>query len=142
MNDNKIPWVEDERYRVEVIRINWVGPSMNTICNSRHWSLYNEAKKVALSICSIDMKGIRPFDTPVRLEFSHTIGKNYAGRQMRLFDCSNYAVTNKAIEDCLVKLGIIKNDNVEFVVGVTTNTPVKGDKSFTTLKIIESAHEA
>jgi hypothetical protein len=54
-----------------------------------------------------------------------------------MYDCSNYALTNKIIEDCVVRIKILEDDTRKYVKGINTLPPIRGDDTFTTLRIIE-----
>lgn len=135
----KMADISDIGPRIVEIKVPWIGPSMNTICNSRHWSHYNKAKKAGGVACHIVMRNIPPFTTPVKLEFMAIVKHNKSNPELFMYDCSNYALTNKIIEDCLVRFKILEDDTRKYVVGVNTLPPIRGDESFMTLKIIESA---
>lgn len=122
--------------RTETIIIPWVGPTLNKIWAGIHYGQRVRIAKQAHLICCSVMKGIKPFTTPVHLEFTAT-----AGPKQRSFDCSNYAISNKLIEDSLILAGIIEDDSIKFVHSVTSLRPVRGPESLTTLRIIESTLE-
>jgi len=136
MTDYQIADISGIGPRVEIIEILWVGPSLNDILRA-NWRRYGEAKKAAKHACHVAMRNIKPFTVPVRLEFSHVMGRNARRQQLPLYDCCNYGITNKIIEDILVSFKILEDDRCKFVVGVSTLTPVKGPHSVTILKIIE-----
>ena len=118
--------------RVEEIRIPWIGGSMNTIWAGVLWSKRNAMKDDGAKACMVAMRNIKPFSNPVRLEFRPVVGK---GR--RSYDVSNYALTNKVIEDCLVKFKILEDDTPKFVTQITTFAHIRGDDTETILRIIE-----
>lgn len=128
--------------RVETIIIPYIGPSMNKIWAGIHYGQRTKIANDAHLICKIAMKNIRPFSMPVHLEFTPTMGKelgrNGKPRARRLLDCSNYAVSNKLIEDALIVAGIIEDDSPKFVHSVKACLPQRGPESFTTLVITES----
>lgn len=128
--------------RVETIIIPYVGPTLNKIWSGLHYRQRTKIADEAHLICKIAMKDIRPFSMPVHLEFTATMGKELGTdrkpRQRRLLDCSNYAVSNKLLEDALIVAGIIEDDSPKFVHSVKTCLPQRGPDSFTTLVITES----
>ena len=131
--------------RVETIIIPYVGPTLNKIWAGIHYGRRTKIANEAHLICKAAMKNIRPFSLPVHLEFTPTmgkeLGKNGKPRARRLLDCSNYAVSNKLIEDALIIAGIIEDDSPKFVHSVKTCRPERGPDSFTTLRIIECLHK-
>jgi len=132
MDKYKIADISDIAPRVEIIRIGWIGPSMNTIWAGIHWSKRKKSKDAGLKACHVAMRNIMPFDCPVKLEFNYIVGKG-----KRMYDVSNYALTGKVIEDSLVKFSILEDDTPEHVVRITMNKPTRGPKSITIVKITE-----
>ena len=145
MTEYQMADVSETGPRVETIIIPYVGPTLNKIwAGINHWErtkLGNEAH----ALCKSAMKDIKPFNLPVHLEFTPTLGrvKGKRGklRQKTAFDCSNYAISNKLIEDALIVAGIIENDSPKFVHSVKTCRPERGLQTFTTLRIIECLHK-
>ena len=124
---------ESVEVRYECFFIPWIGPSLNRIWagmphflrtklkNRGHWS-------------TIVVKGkIVPFAVPVDLIFTAQVlekGDRY--------DCTNYGITNKVIEDALVTFGIIPEDGPDDVLSVKTDTPIYGKEPGMWVEIIES----
>lgn len=103
--------------------IPWLGPSMNRLWSGVHWAQRKKWADEAHKACLV-AKDIGQFDVPVSLVFQPVHGK---GR--RRLDCSNYAVTNKGIEDGLVRAGVLQDDTFSHVVSVQTLAPIRGDES-------------
>ena len=74
-----------------------------------------------------------PFAVPVDLVFTPQVLKK--GDR---YDCTNYGITTKVIEDALVNLGILPEDGPDDVLSIKTCTPIYGEESGTWVEIIES----
>ncbi|WP_423820855.1 hypothetical protein V5738_10985 [Salinisphaera sp. SPP-AMP-43] len=109
--------------REERIFIPWLGPTLNQIWAGMHWAKRNKIAHQAHKAC-LAAPDLAQFTTPVSLVFQPQHGK---GR--RRLDCTNYAVTQKAIEDGLVEAGILPGDSFSEVVSVKTEAPIRGDET-------------
>lgn len=118
--------------RVEVLRIPWIGPSMNVIWAGKHWSLRKRIADEAHWAVHAVARDLVMFAAPVRLEFT----PKHKGRP---YDPSNYAVTVKAIEDGLVMSGILPGDTGDKIKSVTIHAPEKlrAEQSYMLVKISE-----
>jgi len=115
--------------------IPWVGPTLNSLWSGKHWSFRKQVADSGHKAVITAKNGVEPFYEPVELEFRFHI-------KGRRFDCSNMAVTIKAIEDGLVLCGIIPNDGPNDVRKITIYAPEKSKtQSYTIVKIKEYSSE-
>lgn len=103
--------------------IPWLGPTLNEIWSGMHWAKRNKIARQAHVACLV-AKHIPVFTEPVSLVFQPQHGK---GR--RRLDCTNYAVTQKALEDGLVHVGVLPGDSFHEVISVQTLAPIRGYES-------------
>ena len=103
---------------VEVF-VPWVGPSLNKIWAGTHWRRRKAIADEGHWACFTVKGFVVPWDR-VCLEFIPHIPKG------RLYDCMNYALTAKVIEDGLVKIGVLQGDSGRHVAGITLTHPVRG----------------
>lgn len=103
------------------IFIPWVGPSLNKIWAGMHWAKRKKIADEGHIACLVAKGFVVPWDR-VRLDFIPHIPKG------RLFDCTNYAVSAKVIEDGLVALGVLDGDDIRSVAGVYLAPPVRGEE--------------
>ena len=82
-----------------------------------------KAKKEGMNITHIILRQlkIKPFSGPIEL-----IARPHKRGKQR--DIANYSSAIKAIEDAVVKAGIIKDDNPKFVQRWVIEKPVKGER--------------
>lgn len=96
--------------------IPWVGPSLNVIWAGMHWAKRKKIADEGHLACLVARKLVLPWEC-VRLEFEPQICKG------RLYDCTNYALTAKVIEDGLVSVGVLQGDTAKHVARVTLCQP-------------------
>ena len=116
----------------------WLGPSLNSIYNSKHWAVLREHKRLAAIAV---MVGIGNARWSRDLEFPVIISiKPLPGKGQRRYDMINYALTYKIIEDCLVRRGILPDDSHRYVQAFQIEQPVRTDKrhSETLVRIIHA----
>ena len=117
--------------------IPWIGPSLNTI-----WAGMIHFKRTKLKndghwACETIKRKVEPFPGPVHLEFTPQIVDKWHFR----YDCTNYAITNKVIEDALVALKIIPGDKPDQVLSTKTNAPIYGEDVGMWVEIISAQGE-
>ena len=109
--------------RREELFVEYLGPSLNAVLGAKSKKtgkhvgvgLYIGAKKAAGNALLVaGVKHIEPFCRPVELWFYPRVEVN-AGRKE--YDCLNFGIVYKILEDWLVKTGVIGDDNREWVRG-------------------------
>ena len=96
----------------------FIGKSLNAIYAGIHWSVRKKHADEAHSAVAIAVMGIKPFTTPVHLEFQPVVkGRGY--------DVMNYSYSAKLIEDGLVCAGILEDDTVAYVKQIAILAPIK-----------------
>lgn len=107
--------------RTEEIYIPWVGPSLNKVWAGVHWRKRKMIADEGHKACLVAL-AVKTFQRPVRIVFQPE-------SKGRLFDCCNYALTNKVIVDGLVMIGVLIDDTPVYVKGVETLTPRKAKQA-------------
>jgi len=102
--------------RSETIRVDWLGPSMNTIWAGKYWSFRKRMADDAHWAVKAAVGRVDSFLGQVTLDF-------YPKHKGRLFDISNYAPSVKGIEDGLVLAGILLGDSAKIVKRITIHEP-------------------
>jgi len=102
---------------------------MNKLWPGVHWAKRKKWRDEGHKACRVIQ--CDPINHPVKLIFTPVL----SGRK-RGYDCSNYAVTAKVIEDALVEKGILTDDTNKYVRSVTLNAPVRGDETGMEVEIV------
>lgn len=117
------------------IFVPYIAPSTNSIYSGIHWS--KRQKHVAQAVIAVRAASrmIKPFGYMVDLEFTASLGKGAVTR-----DTSNYSYSAKVIEDGIVKCGLLKDDDVDYVGRIILNPRIIDRKrpSGTFVKITRS----
>lgn len=112
--------------RTERFFVEFIGPSINAVMGAkskktRKWlgvGLYIGAKKaIGNAMVAAGVKHIEPFTKPVELWFFPQVAAGASGHISKAFDCLNFGISYKIIEDWLVKFGKIRDDNRDCVHG-------------------------
>ena len=122
---------EFQNLRTEILYVPYMGPSLNQIYAGIHWVKRKEQAEQGHDACSHIQ--IEPFTKPVSLIFIPVVGKGDRAR-----DCSNYAYAVKIVEDGLVKVGILKDDNTNYVKSLTIEEPIYDRSQRSGMKVIIS----
>ena len=86
---------------------------------------YNDHKKDMVFLVAQVCKHMVKIEQPVNIEIHPKVGKG-----IQRFDCSNYSLGLKMIEDGLVKCGVLQDDSPECVRKATIHAPERvKDKS-------------
>ncbi|WP_370052431.1 Mor transcription activator family protein [Neptunomonas sp.] len=127
----KSPEINATALRTEVLFVPYMGPSLNKIYAGIHWAERKRHSDDGHDACI--QLNIEPFVKPVSLIFIPLVGKGDRAR-----DCSNYAYAVKIIEDGLVKSGILKDDNNNYVKSITIEEPTYDRGKASGMKVIIS----
>lgn len=104
--------------------------STNKIYAGIHWTKRNQHKDKFRVMCNA-IKTLDKIDYPVNLRFDFYLGG-------RALDSSNCSYMAKMIEDCFVKFGIFKDDNIKYIHDFTCRShQVKGLKEHYCIVTIE-----
>lgn len=110
------------KYREEMVFIPTVMTSTNSIYAGKHFRERKKDKETIADYFSLSAaRKLKPFDRPVNLQFYPVLGKG-----VRAFDTTNYSYVAKMIEDCMVKYGVLQDDNNKFVKSATINPAIRG----------------
>ena len=96
-----------------------IGDSLNTIVGHPKGSfVYKGIKRtVGTAMQFAGAQRLKPFHTPVEFWFYPKVVRGKSGQISKKFDCLNFGITLKIIEDWLVKFGVLKDDNRDWVYG-------------------------
>ena len=101
------------------IFIPWLGPTSNKVYAGIHWAKRRKLASEGHLACLV-AKSLKPIDCPVKLLFTpQTRSKRY--------DCSNYWLTCKIVEDGLIQVGVLRDDRPDYVTGFYIDRPIKGE---------------
>jgi Holliday junction resolvase RusA-like endonuclease len=119
------------------IEIPLTAPSLNKWYAGVHWRTRQKTAKQwheTVHILCLENK-LKPItEYPVILETQSYF------KDKRKRDSSNYSTANKLCEDGLVKAGILKDDNGDYVAGNFTYTPILGAKENKTILTVRKAY--
>jgi hypothetical protein len=103
--------------REERIFIPYIGLSLNVLLGhpKGRFVYSGEKKRLGDAMTYAGINRIKPFDKPIEIWFFPLVVPNKSGHIPKAFDCLNFGVSYKILEDWLVKCGILKNDTREFV---------------------------
>ncbi len=120
--------------RSEIVFIEWVGPTLNRVLHGLCQYKREEMKEAAFEACCQTFRvRMEPFTGPVDLVFTAQIPEGEDP-----YDCTNYGITNKVIEDILVRFDILPDDGPEVVLSTRTDCPVYGETPGMWLQILEA----
>lgn len=104
----------------------WMGPSANNIWAGVHWTKRKRMADEGHLATSLAVKAAKlgPVGGKVELVFMPQIKKR---PRVRGFDCLNYAMTCKVIEDGLVRAGVLPDDSKKYVSEVAISAPAIAD---------------
>lgn len=123
--------------REETFFVQWLAPSSNKVWAGMHWTKRKKIARDGHLATMVAASEIRPFLKPVRLYFSpqYKDNKKGAGR----YDWLNYFATVKPIEDALVSMGILPEDDPDWVIGGTIYAPVPSKENGVLVMIREAS---
>ena len=105
--------------RTERFFVEFIGSSLNAIVGHPKGAMIyrGEKKKIGLYMQAAGVQHVEAFERPVEIWFRPMVVRGKSGRMLKQYDCLNFGITYKIIEDWLVKLGVIRDDNPEYVHG-------------------------
>lgn len=107
--------------RTEEFFVAHIGVSLNSIIgHPKGHHVYRGLKgqlRKAMHAAGVDL--IEPFVRPVTLDFWPKVVRGPSGHISKAYDCLNFGITLKIIEDQMVRMGVITNDDRDWVHGIT-----------------------
>lgn len=106
--------------RTETLFVECLGESVNALVgHPQSGFVYGGLKrKMGNALLAAGVNLLDPFTKPVMIAFLPKVPKpKRGGKVPKAFDCLNFAISAKIIEDWLVKFGKIKDDRREYVKG-------------------------
>lgn len=106
--------------RVERLFIEYLGMSLNQMrAHPKARGVYiGERKKIGDALMYAGVKQIAQFTHPIDIWYFPQVVVGKSGRISKQFDCINFGITYKCIEDWLVKFGVLVNDDRDWVYAV------------------------
>ena len=126
-----------ETFRRESFFVPYLGKSVNEMTRGKaSWLYYAEKKKVEKAAMVAGMHHVALFERPVVIALFPQLGP-----KRRKFDCSNYGVTLKLIEDQLVRCNVLRDDSSEYVKGIYIGAAVRAPDGVEGMQVvIEETH--
>ena len=105
--------------REELFFVEYIGESMNTVLGhpKGRFVYAGIKKKVGEAMQVAGVQHIEPFERPIEIWYYPLVTRLKSGHISKSFDCLNFGITYKTIEDWLVKFGKLEDDSREFVYG-------------------------
>lgn len=105
--------------RTEELFVAEIGDSLNSIIGhpKGHFVYKGLKRRVQKAMEAAGADLMEPFTRPVILEFYPKVVRGPSGQVSKQYDCLNFGITLKIIEDHLVRFGIITDDNRDWVHG-------------------------
>lgn len=103
--------------RTEEFFVPEIGQSLNAIIGhpKGHHIYRGLKKKVQRAMEDAGVPLLDPFVRPVELDFYPKVIRGPSGHISKAYDCLNFGITYKIIEDQLVKMGKLTDDNRDWV---------------------------
>ena len=111
--------------------IPWLAPSLNKVWAGMHWAKRNKIARNGHLIVKTHLRGAPKLRPPVMLVFQPI---QPTGRR---FDASNYALTAKVVEDCLVDAELLGDDSGAYVQAVVLLCARRGPEAGVWLEVVE-----
>lgn len=113
--------VAENRVRTEEFFVAHIGVSLNAIIgHPKGHHIYRGLKtQMRRAMQDAGVETLEPFIRPVMLDFWPRVTRGKSGHISKAYDCLNFGITLKIIEDQMVRMGVIADDNRDWVHGIT-----------------------